>query len=104
MDLFKYQLEYTRAILNQQNSSLVSEFDQRLSVISRFTELKIFTNGLHSISKITAKEYQDLMKIIIFVVDNLYKENSNNFIENKKITESFVLWNKIYIMSKIEFL
>ena len=102
LGLFKYQLEYTRAILNQQNSSLVSEFDRRLSVIPRFTGLKIFTNGLHSISKITAKEYRDLMKVIIFVVDNLYKENSNNFVENKKIMESFILWNKIYIMSKAE--
>ena len=105
LGLFKYQLDYTRELLHKQNSSLVSEFDRRLSAIPRFTGLKIFANGLHSISKITAKEYRDLMKVVIFVVENLYKENSNNvdnFVSNKKITELYVLWNEMYIMSRAE--
>ena len=53
----------------------------------------------------TAKEYRALMKIIVFVVDNLYKENKNNvedFIENRKLSEVFAKWNKMYMMSRLE--
>jgi hypothetical protein len=41
----------------------------------------------------TAKEYRILMKIMVFVVDNLYTENKNNvenFVENKKLVEVYV--------------
>ena len=53
----------------------------------------------------TAKEYRILMKIMVFVVDNLYTENKNNvenFVENKKLTEVYVKWNKMYMMSRSE--
>ncbi len=48
--------------------------DYRLAAIPHYPSLKIFSNGLKSIAKLTASEYRDLMKIIIFVVDNLYKK------------------------------
>ena len=55
--------------------------DRRLAKIPRFNNLKIFKNRLQSISRLTANEYHDLMKVMVFVIDNLYNENINN-IEN----------------------
>ena len=65
----------------QHGNSLVDEMDRRLAKIPRFANLKIFKNGLQSISRLTANEYRDLMKVMVFVIDNLYNENTNN-IEN----------------------
>ncbi|RHZ44327.1 hypothetical protein Glove_740g3 [Diversispora epigaea] len=65
----------------------------------------MFTNGLLSISRMTAKEYRILMKVMVLVVDNLYKENENNvenFVENKKLSEVYAKWNKMYMMSRSE--
>lgn len=39
-----------------------------------------------------ANEYYNLMKIIVFVVNNLYKENTNNvenFVKNKDLTKLY---------------
>ena len=47
LDLFHYQIDYTRVLLkNQYGNSLVDEVDRRLAAIPRFPGLKIFTNGL----------------------------------------------------------
>ncbi|RHZ80839.1 hypothetical protein Glove_131g43 [Diversispora epigaea] len=65
----------------------------------------MFTNRLQSISRITAKEYRILMKVMVFVVDNLYEENKNNvedFVENRKLSEVYAKWNKMYMMSRSE--
>ncbi|RGB30185.1 hypothetical protein C1646_765685 [Rhizophagus diaphanus] len=65
---------------------LVDELDHRLAAIPRFSELKIFGSGLQSIARLTADEYHNLMKVMVFVVDNLYKENTNN-IQQRSIAE-----------------
>ncbi|RHZ57428.1 hypothetical protein Glove_388g8 [Diversispora epigaea] len=72
LGLFHYQ-----ALFQKQDSSLVGKIDDRLSKIPRFQKFQMFTNGLQSISRMTAKEYRILMKVMVFVVDNLYKENKN---------------------------
>lgn len=105
LGLFHYQIEFTQALLHKQDSSLAGKIDRRLSEIPRFQKLKIYANGLQSISRMTAKEYRILMKIMVFVVDNLYTENKNNvenFVENKKLAEVYVKWNKMYMMSRSE--
>ncbi|RHZ78924.1 hypothetical protein Glove_154g22 [Diversispora epigaea] len=92
LGLFHYQIEFTQALLQKQDSSLVNKIDNRLSKIPRFQKFQMFTNGLQSISRMTAKEYRILMKVMVFVVDNLYKENENNvenFVENKKLSEVY---------------
>ena len=69
----------------QYSNSLVDEMDRRLAKIPRFNNLKIFKNRLQSISRLTANEYHDLMKVMVFIIDNLYNENTNsieNFIIN----------------------
>ena len=76
----------------QYSNSLVDEMDRRLAKIPRFTNLKIFKNGLQSISRLTANEYRDLMKVMVFVIDNLYNENSNsieNFVTNTDLVKVY---------------
>lgn len=105
LGLFHHQIELTQVLLRKQDSSLVGEIDRRLSKIPRFQELKRFTKGLQSIARMTAKEYRALMKVMVFVVDNLYKGNKNNvenFVENQKLSEVFAKWNKMYMMSRLE--
>jgi len=67
--------------------------------------LKIFSNGIQSIARLTASEYRDLMKIMLFVVDNLYNQNTNNtenYVENKYLASLYQNWNEMYIISKYE--
>jgi len=106
LGLFHYQIEYTRELLKKQHgNSLVDELDRRLAAIPRFPGLKIFTNGLQSIARLTADEHRNLMKVMVFVVDNLYKENIKgveNFIKNKDLTQLYETWNEIYAISRYE--
>jgi hypothetical protein len=106
LGLFRYQIEYTRELLKMQHGrSLVDELDRRLAAIPRFPGIKIFANGLQSISRITANEYRNLMKVMIFVVDNLYDANINNienFTNNKTLVKLYESWNKMYVMSRYE--
>ncbi|RHZ69448.1 hypothetical protein Glove_283g69 [Diversispora epigaea] len=105
LGLFHYQIKFTQALLQKQDSSLVGKIDDRLSKIPRFQKFQMFTNGLQSIFRMTAKEYRILMKVMVFVVDNLYEENKNNvedFVENRKLSEVYAKWNKMYMMSRSE--
>jgi len=76
-----------------------------LAAISCYPGLKIFSNGLQSIARLTANEYRDLMKVIIFVVDNLYSKNTKNienFIKNKDVAELYKKWIDMYMLSRYE--
>jgi hypothetical protein len=84
---------------------LVNEIDRHLATIPRFPDLKIFSNGLQSIARLTAKEYQNLMKVMIFVIDNLYDDDDNtveNFVNNYDLVELYQCWNEMYILSRSE--
>jgi len=106
LGLFHYQIEYTRELLRMQHDrSMVDELDRWLAAIPRFPGIKIFASGLQSISRLTANEYRNLMKVMIFVVDNLYDANINNienFINNKTLAKVYKSWNKMYVMSRYE--
>jgi hypothetical protein len=96
LGLFRYQIEYTCEILKQHHgSTLIDKIDQRLASIPRYRDLKIFSEGLHT-SKLTANEYRSLMKVMVFVVDNLYSGTNN---ELAKLYED---WNEMYILSRLE--
>ncbi|CAB4446635.1 unnamed protein product [Rhizophagus irregularis] len=83
LGLFRYQIEFTYDLLKlQHNNKLIDELDCRIAAIPRYPGLKIFSNGLQSISRFTADEYRNLMKIMIFVVDNLYSNTNNNMTNN----------------------
>jgi hypothetical protein len=101
LGLFHYQIEYTRQLLP---NVLVDELDHRLATIPRYPSLKIFSNGLQSIARLTADEYRNLMKVMVFAIDNLYNGNNKEeeiFINNDlpKLYES---WNEMYILSRYE--
>ena len=104
LGLFCYQINFTYEILKSQHSEmLVDEVNCRLAAIPRFSDLKIFSNGLHA--RLTASEYQNLMKVMLFVVDNLYDENKDgidNFVDNDDLTELYEKWNEMYILSRYE--
>ena len=92
LGLFRYQIEYTYELLKLQHGNvLVEEVDCRLSAISRYPGLKIFANGLQSITRLTANKHRSLMKVMLFVIDNLYVGN------NKKV-ENFVSNNNLAIL------
>jgi hypothetical protein len=108
LGLFRYQIEFTCDLLRLQHSKhsneLVNELNYRLSEIPRYQNLKIFSNGLE-IARLTANEYRSLMKVMVFVVDNLYDRNDKevkNFISNNDLVELYVSWNEMYILSRSE--
>jgi hypothetical protein len=105
LGLFHYQIDYTKKLLGEQcGKSLNDEIDRRLAAIPRFSGLKIFTNGIQSIARLTANEYRNLMKIMIFVVDNLYKNNEDveNFVKNDDLAKLYEAWNEMYAISRYE--
>ncbi|GES80674.1 hypothetical protein GLOIN_2v1783703 [Rhizophagus clarus] len=108
LGLFRYQIIFTCDILKSQHvngNKLVEEVDRHLAAIPRFPGIKIFSNGLQSIARLTASEYRSLMKVMIFVIDNLYDENNNevdNFVNNDDLTKLYEYWNEMYILSRYE--
>ena len=106
LGLFHYQIEYTRQLIkNQHGNSLVDEVDRKLASIPRFPGVKIFTNGIQSLARLTASEYRNLMKVMLFVVDNLYSQNTNNvedFTTNKDLADVYQKWNEMYMISRYE--
>ena len=67
--------------------------------------LKIFSRGIQSIARFTADEYRNLMKVMVFVIDNLYNNNVRNiefFVENIELTILYQEWNEMYIISRYE--
>ncbi|GES94693.1 hypothetical protein GLOIN_2v1783703 [Rhizophagus clarus] len=108
LGLFRYQIIFTCDILKSQHvngNKLVEEVDHRLAAIPRFPGIKIFSNGLQSIARLTASKYRSLMKVMIFVIDNLYDENNNevdNFVNNDDLTKLYEYWNEMYILSRYE--
>jgi len=58
-----------------------------------------FKNGLKNISKFTANDYHNIMKVIIFVIDNLC-DNYNE--ECEKLCNIFHKYLKMYMMLRQE--
>jgi hypothetical protein len=106
--LFNYQLTYTRDLLkNICGQAAVDEFDKRLSVIPRFSGLKIFKHGLENIKRFTADEFRQMMKVLVFVMDGLtLKHCGSNSSANRKLDEDltnvYVYWIQMYIYSRNE--
>ena len=60
---------------------------------------------MQSIARLTANEYRSLMKVMIFVVDNLYDGDNDaveNFVTNDDLTKLYESWNEMYILSRSE--
>ncbi|RHZ48076.1 hypothetical protein Glove_561g25 [Diversispora epigaea] len=90
LGLYHYQIEFTKELLSK---SSIDKFNRRIAEIPRYPGLKIFAGGLQSIARLTANEFRDLMKVMVFVVDNLH---------NKDLSEVYVKWNEMYLLSRLE--
>ncbi len=63
-----------RIFTTKVNNKAVKEMDHRLCAIPRYPGLIVLKNGLENVSKFTANDYRNIMKVIIFVTDNLYED------------------------------
>ncbi|CAB4417511.1 unnamed protein product [Rhizophagus irregularis] len=80
--LFPYMLDYTRDMLmHQYGNQIISKMDNRLATITRFNNLKILKKGYQQGTKFTGGEMRDVMKIIVFVLNELY--TTDNKINNQ---------------------
>ena len=103
LGLFRYQIEYIYELLKLQHGNmLVEEVDRRLSAIPRYPGLKIFSNGLQSIVRLIANEYRSLMKIMLFVIDNLYDNYQKEKIPCKRLCNIFNIYLDMYMMLRQE--
>jgi len=71
---------------------LLNKVNDRIADIPRHPQLKVFKKGIQ-LSRLTASEYRDMMKIMVFVVDDLPIEN---------LSEVYVKWNEMYLLSRSE--
>jgi hypothetical protein len=99
LGITKYLLEFTREFLRQKvNARAVKEMDHRLCAIPRYPGLIILKNGLENISKFTANDYRNIMKVIVFIIDNLYENYNDGGIPCDRICDIFHIYLKVYMM------
>ena len=71
--------------------------DHRLYTILWYLDLIIVKNGLENISKFIANNYYNIMKVIIFVINNLYENYKEEEISCERLCNVFFyLFNDIY--------
>ena len=71
--------------------------DHRLYAILRYPGLIILKNGLENVSKLTANNYRNIMKVIIFVIDNLYNNYKEGGIPCKRLYVMFYHYLIMYM-------
>ncbi|RHZ84045.1 hypothetical protein Glove_86g99 [Diversispora epigaea] len=72
LGLFKYQIEFTMELLKKKKS--LNKVNERIANIPRHSQLKVFKKGIQ-LSRLTASEYRDMIKIMVFVIDDLQIED-----------------------------
>ena len=98
LGITKYLLEFTRSYLHSKvNAKAVKEMDHRLCAIPRYSGLTILKNGLENVSKFTADNYRNIMKVSIFVIDNLYDNYKEGGISCKRLCSIFYNYLKMYM-------
>jgi uncharacterized protein YsxB (DUF464 family) len=96
-------LEFTRLFLQQKvGNKAVKEMDHRLCAIPRHPGLIILKNGLENVSKFTANDYRNIMKVIIFVLDNLYENYSEGGIPCQRLCNVFYRYLTMYMKMRQE--
>ena len=102
LELFKYMLEYTKMLLLEQyEKNMLTTIDKRLAAISRHPGLKIMKNGL-DITRLIADDLHNIMKVIIFTLDDLYGNDSQYEINNTQLSNIYYKFNKMYLASHME--
>ena len=101
LGLFKYMLDYTKNLLNDQIGTwAVQTVEQRLTLIPRFHGLKIMKN-VSDMTRMTADELRNVMKVIIIVLDNLYESNGEE-VSNERLCKVFYKFFKMYLATREE--
>ena len=89
LGITKYLIEFTHTYLQQKvNNKAVKEMDHRLCAILRHPGLIIIKNRLENVLKFTANDYCNIMKVIIFVIDNLYENYNESGIPCKSLCDN----------------
>jgi len=103
LGLFKYMLDYTKELLNSQcGGSTVQTLEQRLASMPRFHGLKVMKN-VSDMTRMTANEFWNIMKVIIIVLDNLYESNEEEGeVNNEQLCEVFYKFLKMYLATREE--
>ena len=103
LGITKYLLEFTREYLQQKvNAKAVKEMDYRLCAIPRYPGLIILKNGLKNVSKFTANNYRNIMKVIIFVIDNLYENYKEGGFSCKRLCDVYYKYLTMYMKLRQE--
>lgn len=103
LGISKYLLEFTRNYLQQKvGLGAVKQMDLRLCRIPRYPGLIIIKNGLENVSRFTANDYRNIMKVIIFVIDNLYVEYRAGGMPCERLCEIYHKYLKMYMILRKE--
>ena len=110
LGLFKYQVTYTRNMLKDLcGQAAVDDLDHHLATIQRFPGLKIFKNGLENIKRFTADEFRNMMKVFLFIIEDLIVKHHKTSINtstahryNDALVNVYYYWNQMYIFSRRE--
>ncbi|CAG8653951.1 18990_t:CDS:2 [Rhizophagus irregularis] len=91
----------------QCGNKILTKMDNRLANITPFNGLKILSKGYQRGVKFTGAEMRDVMKIIIFVIDELYTVDDKNaasisFIPYMTLIDCYIKFVKMYITSRKE--
>ena len=80
----------------------IKEMDLRLRAILWYQGLVIMKNGLENISRFTANDYHNIMKVIIFVIDNLFIEYKDGGVPCERLCEIFHKYMEMYMKTRQE--
>ena len=96
LEITKYLIKFTRKYLQQKvNNKAVKEIDHRLYVILRHPGLIILKNELENVLKFIANDYCNIIKVIIFVINNLFENYNEGEIPCKSLCDIFYTYLKI---------
>ena len=103
LGIAKYLIEFTHELLQRKvGNKAVKDMDHKLCAIPRYPGLIILKNGLENISKFTANDYRNIMKVIIFVIDNLYDNYKEGGIPCERLCDIFYKYLTMYIKLRQE--
>ncbi|CAG8811653.1 13317_t:CDS:2, partial [Racocetra persica] len=96
--LFYYQIKYSRMLLKKlDGNDAINKINYQFRNISPIHGLKIFKFRLQNIKYFIAGKYQDIIKVIPFIIDSIL--NSFDKQIDKALMILFIKWNIMYKMS-----
>ena len=94
LGLTKYMVEYfLEKLVDEEGNKKIDQLNERLLSLPRFNNLKIPDKGLQNRTNFTAKDWRNILKVIIFVIDRMFQNNNIN----NQVIICFRLWMEIYL-------